>query len=234
MKRVLLAVIAVVLLAGCGGAPGVRVLFVGNSFTHLHDMPGMMERIAPDNGTAVEVEMIAPPGALLADHLADPDVLTALSGGEFDVVVVQEQSELPAHTQMFRDSTMPSAATLARLAHDGGARLVWFQTWAHLWGNEFTGHDGFTAMQAEIVRSYDELAIANGGTVARVGEAFDRSLSTDPSIRLHDTDGRHSSEAGSYLAALVITEQVIGRSVDDAPSLAGVDGQTADQLLSSA
>jgi len=94
------------LLAGCGSKepeePKVyRVLFIGNSYTHYHDMPtAYFERIAEQAGYEVEVTTIVK-GAHTLEKFADPfdtygsEVAVALDEknvGRYDYVVLQEQS----------------------------------------------------------------------------------------------------------------------------------------------
>jgi len=116
MRRILISLFFVLVLAGCGSGAGVNVLFVGNGFTHFHNMPGMVEEIAAANGVTVDAEMIAPGGTFLSEHVNNPTVTEALASGDFDIVVFQEQSQAPSVGQMVTEQTRPAAQTLDRMA----------------------------------------------------------------------------------------------------------------------
>src|SRR5687767_8904618 len=50
-----------------GPPPTVRALFVGNSYTFFNELPTVVREIGAASGVNLEVEMIAPGGARLAD-----------------------------------------------------------------------------------------------------------------------------------------------------------------------
>ena len=96
MRRLIFLVLIAIALAGCGSEADHNVLFIGNSYTHFNDMPGIVETIGDANGVSIATEMIAPGGAFLHEHRANPNVINALQSGEFDIVVFQEQSVAPS------------------------------------------------------------------------------------------------------------------------------------------
>ncbi len=56
---------------GCGGSAGpacTRVLFIGNSYTYVNDMPMVFADLAESDGRQGDVGMLAGGGASLADH----------------------------------------------------------------------------------------------------------------------------------------------------------------------
>ena len=233
LARVIAFVLWMVLVAGCGaGEADLHVLFVGNSHTHVNDVPGTVEAIARANGTTVETTMIAPGGARLSDHRLDVRVVEAITSGDFDVVVFQEQSQLPSSPQLAAAQTLPAALALDALADDAGLRVVWFETWAHRNGWADGGHDSYSSMQAAVVETYAEIRREAGGDVAIAGQRWSRVRGVG--VELHAGDGVHASPAGSYLAALAITDALlIGVALTEAPSVGDVDGELARQLLTS-
>lgn len=235
MRR--LFILAVVVATGLttrfviGQQADVRVLFVGNSFTHGNDMPRMVMAIGEAQGTTIDVEMIAPGGRHLIEHAGDQDVTQLLESGDFDYVVLQEQSEIPGVPSRFASESIPAGRRIAQLAEVAGTEVIVYQTWAHWNGNAYTGHDSYEAMQQQIILSYDALAAAIGAEVAPVGMAWRLA---SPSESLYAADGRHASPAGSYLAALVLTTTIIDAPIDNAGDYdedgISVDGDTASRL----
>lgn len=232
MKRVVLFLFAMFVLASCTGSPDHNVLFIGNSYTHYNNMPEMVAEIADANGVSIETEMIAPGGAFLHEHLGNPEVLQAIQSGDYDIVVLQEQSVAPSALAFAEQNTIPAARSLDQIADNAGVRVVWFQTWGHVSGFPSEGHNTYESMQSTIIDTYNNIALDNGGTVARVGENWRRARET-VGIPLYVSDGTHPSPAGSYLAALVITETIIGQQVTETPSIGDVDDQTAQALANS-
>ena len=227
--------ICVTLGAGCGsGDADLEVLFVGNSFTHGNGLPEMVESIAGANGTTVAATAIAPGGARLAEHRLDGEVLEAITSGKFDVVVFQEQSQIPSVQAMAENQTFPAALALDGIADGAGVRVVWFQTWAHQGGWPVNGHRSYWSMQDAIIETYAEIGRQTGGDVAIAGQRWQRAIAGGLGVDLFAEDGVHASPAGSYLAAIAITDAVlVGVPLTEAPGVAGVDGDLALRLLTS-
>lgn len=175
-----------------------------------------------------------PRGAWLADHLRSGSVAAALAGGDFDVVVFQEQSMAPADRRIARESTDPSASMLTQLARAAGARVVFFQTWGHVSGSQAVGHSSYESMQNAITATYDDLGSRHLGTVAPVGEAWRAYFISGHGLPLHGPDGSHPTVAGSYLAAAVIAATITGVDPTEFSWTGSLDDVTARTLLESA
>jgi hypothetical protein len=247
-RAVLLPVVALVLLgavgagawatisgSGCGLPEDprcIRVLFIGNSYTSVNDLPGTFARLARSGGLHVETSMIAPGGAFLADHAANPDVAAAASGHRWTAVVLQEQSELPAAPGALETRILPAAEALVRSAGTGGARPFLLETWAHRDGWP-DGHLDRAAMQAAIDTTYRDLAARVGAMVVPVGEAWARLIRRAPAIDPWQADGSHPSTAGTYLAACVLYVTLTGRSpvgLAEPGGLAAADAATLQRI----
>lgn len=208
MKRCLLATLSLALvlaLGACSSEPAVRVLFVGNSYTHYNDMPGMVRQLAASAGRNVEVAMQAPGGWWLRDHLRSSETLDTIATGDFDFVVLQEQSMAPADQRLAQGEIRPAVVGLTTRINQSGALPVLYMTWGHRGGSSEVGHRTYGSMQIAIAETYDELGITAAGEVAPVGAAWWISLLERPDIILYQADGSHPTAAGSYLAAAVIT-----------------------------
>ena len=148
MRPARLVVLVVVLaLAGCGGddppAPAQRgagcarqpagatcgVMFVGNSLTFVNDLPATFRKLAASGGRTVLTGMVAHGGATLADHAAAPGTATALRERVWNVVVVQEQSEVPSVPDLRAGMMFPAARTLVADIRAVGAQPLLFLTW---------------------------------------------------------------------------------------------------------
>ena len=100
----ILGVVAVSLVAlpqlGLWGNPGcefpgttcTRVLFIGNSYTSVNDLPSTFARVAWAGGHRVETGALDNGGATLADHVGSPATATTIAGQSWNTVVLQDQS----------------------------------------------------------------------------------------------------------------------------------------------
>jgi hypothetical protein len=73
----------------------LHVLFIGNSYTYVNNMPEIFKKLAlAGNQGDVETTLIAPGGWRLKDHWERGEALKALHEKNWDIVVLQEQSTL--------------------------------------------------------------------------------------------------------------------------------------------
>src|SRR5208283_2849446 len=73
-----------------------RVLFIGNSYTYVNDLPTTFMNLARAGGHKIEVGMSAQGGWMLADHVKSSDTIAKISSEKWNFVVLQEQSEVPS------------------------------------------------------------------------------------------------------------------------------------------
>lgn len=208
MRRLLRALwflCLLVALAGCTSEPEARILFIGNSYTASNDLPGAVEALAKSADHPVEAEARTPGGWWLRDHVASADTLDAISTGEFDLVVLQEQSMVPAAPDLAETESRPAAVGLATRARGAGASVFLFMTWGHRNGSADVGHSSYESMQIAIANTYYQLGNVAVAEVAPVGAAWWLALHERPDITLYQPDGSHPSSSGTYLAAAVIT-----------------------------
>jgi hypothetical protein len=219
-------------LAACFGdsEPPVRVLFIGNSYTHYNDMPSMVERLAKSAGLRIEAGMQAPGGWWWRDHANSAETTDAIAGGEWDFVVLQEQSMAPADRDLARRVSYPAGQLLTTTVVGNGSEPVLFLTWGHRNGSSELGHGSYSAMQLDLADSYLAFADSLLADVAPVGMAWWMSLAERPDIDLYQADGSHPSVAGSYLAAAVIAATVLDIDANTFEDPIGLDDATADAL----
>jgi hypothetical protein len=188
--------------------PGLRVLFVGNSFTYYNDMPAMVHELAEhDQGAKplFSVEYAAPNWSL--HEASDTEgLIDFINDVDWDVVVLQDVSYyLSNSAEWWGRETYPYALALRREIAASGAETMVFMTWGYEAG-AFSG-DSYDAMQARLADGYTRLAAALSAHVAPVGLAW----ADAPGVDLWKRDGHHPSRAGSYLAACVFYRELSGR-----------------------
>jgi hypothetical protein len=220
--------------------PGLRVLFIGNSFTAANSLPDMVRRLATVRTASGQVFAVQydPAGSQLHDASTDPQLRGLLERVRWNVVVVQEQSQLPALPYWLQNSTLPALRILDAMIRGDGASPLLFETWGYQRGDLMNQPgDSFMAMQTRLHDGYDYLAQQESVPIAAVGDAWAQALSQRPSAPLWAADGKHPSTEGSYLAAVVIANAVLqqsspapGASTMNSGYTAGLDRNTATWL----
>lgn len=211
--------------------PGLRVLFVGNSFTFRNGLARMVHDLAAgDNGGpqlfAVEY---AAPGWTLKAASRDEGLTALLKDVRWNIVVLQEQSQLLSFArEEWRRETYPFARTLHQKISRAGGRTLLFMTWGYELGDRrnWPG-DTFSGMQARLTRGYTELAAELPAPVVPAGLAWAEALRRRPRLDLWDSDGRHPNREGSYLAACVFYAVLTGRDPARSISTAGLPSADA-------
>jgi hypothetical protein len=159
----------------------LRVLFIGNSFTSMNDLPGLVAQLAASARPPrkLETEFVGKGGATLQRHWETGRALEAIRQGGWDFVVLQEQSTLgPAppvdgrrqinDPKMFHEYARRFDAEIKK----AGARTLLFLHWA--------------------------------AEDAPAGIAWHHALRENSKLLLYYDDGSHPGVAGSYLAACML------------------------------
>jgi hypothetical protein len=208
--------------------PGLRVLFVGNSFTAENSLPELVYRLSASDKGARRVFAVGytAGGSTLRRASHEGSLTRLLRKVRWDVVVLQEQSRIPSLSVSVRYREMvPAALTLETKIRDAGAEPLLFMTWGYKSGDG--SGDTYSAMQARIAAGYEDLAEQLHARVAPVGIAWEHALQREPGLQLWAGDGRHPSLAGSYLAACVFYGELTGRPPTRIVYLAGLPSREA-------
>jgi len=211
-----------------------RVLFIGNSYTYVNDLPKLVADLSTTSGLSPRLvtESVTVGGATLQDHWNGGTATARIDETKWYAVVLQGQSVEP----ILPGSTFASyAKKLADRTTTASALPVFYGTWARASGDAVFAEtwSGGTpeAMQDKLTAAYSSAATAGKGVLAKVGEAFRTSLKEKPTLALHVDDKSHPSIAGTYLAACVFYGVLAGRPVPDVSSVpTGLAGADATHL----
>jgi hypothetical protein len=217
-----------------GTGDGLRILFVGNSLTYQNGMPTLVHELAagdPGGEPVFAVEYVAPAWSLKRAS-EDEGLSHLLDEVRWDIVVLQEQSQLPSLSpDRRRAETEPFARILDAKIHTIGAKTVLFMTWGYEHGDKQNVEgDTYTAMQARLGEGYTELAADLSASVAPVGLAWAEAIGRSPQLDLWARDGRHPTQVGSYLAACVLYGLLAARDPSVSRFTAGLDPALAREL----
>ena len=219
----------IVFTSGCSTSakdPELRILFLGNSYTFVNNLPRALTELARSGGHEIGTEMSAVGGWTLAQHAQSQETLQRINGAKFDLVVLQEQSQIPADVQSRTAVMFPAVRTLVQQIRSAGAKPVLFATWTHRDGWPEKHIYGYESMQTEITAGYQEIAHELGVAVVPVGEAWRRAASGLAAEQLWQSDGSHPVEGGTYLAACVFYASLFHES----PEGLSYQGALSDDL----
>src|SRR5262245_3027863 len=73
-----------------------KVLFLGNSYTTVNNLPQLIAGIATSTGDTLVFDSNAPGGYTLQGHFSNNLSIGKISAGNWDNVVLQEQSQRPS------------------------------------------------------------------------------------------------------------------------------------------
>jgi len=195
----------------------LRVLFLGNSLTYSNDLPGMLAFLLDDAEIDATVTSLAYPNFGLQDHWEVRDTHDVIAEG-WDVVVLQQG---PSATEG-RPSLIEFAGRFAELIREARATPALYMVWpAAARSFDFQGVSDSYAAAAERI----------GGLLFPAGEAWLDAWELDEDIALYGRDRFHPSPLGSYLAALVMYEQLSGADARElTSSIPGFAGVSDDDL----
>lgn len=224
----------------------LRVLLVGNSYT-LAVYPHLAQLLKA-SGRPHEIQFPDDEFALVRlnrfrNFAANTNLLARLKDG-WDVVVLQDQSQIPAFWSLEQrdrnldlEGSMAAGLKLAEAAlSNPRTRVLCFASWARQ-DETIKQFDGKPEeMQRHTNRFYQELARQAGARarVAGVGDAFLRASATSPDLALLAQDRSHPAPAGAYLAACVLFREITGQSPRGLGYMGGLDKVTATFLQATA
>jgi hypothetical protein len=193
-----------------------RVLFIGNSLTEANGLPAMVETLSRQGGgTPISTASVVVGGFSLEDQWNQGTAQRRIAEGGWSIVVLQQgPSSLPESQVALRQWT----ARFDSAIRPTGARTALYMVWP-----ESTRRDAFDAVS----QSYARAAADVNGMLFPVGEAWRAAWRRDPDVALYGPDGFHPTPTATYLAALVIYQQISGRSPVGLPALTGMPATRA-------
>jgi len=228
---------------------GLKVLWIGNSYTYFNDLPTMVAKVAKADGIEMEYDSHTEGGWTWELHANSQETLDKIYSQPWDVVIMQEYSTRPAYDEdtVCRD-TVPYLDQLVNhiLTNNPATTIQFYLTWGRPYGeaelckqeDQFCSYE---TMQAALTTSYTTFACMNKpARAAPVGEAFSFVKKTHGDslfYELYNTLGvsdHHPSLAGSYLAALTHYLALYDRGVVGNSETFGLDDDMVSKLQTAA
>jgi hypothetical protein len=201
------------------------VLFVGNSYSF--GLPRALAEVAAERGKKLRVGHSTYGGWTLERHAKHDATLRKIRDGRWDVVVIQEQSQIPAMSpKVYAEKMFPAMLSLAAYASESGASPVLYQTWGRRDGDAKPRGDTFHAMNRRLRNGYNAAAQHAGGlVVVPVGDAWESEVSKGRGSSLFLNDGSHPSAVGVRLNAEVFYQTLFNSEAETSSQSSGVADQ---------
>ncbi len=238
MKKTLLILLMVLLNWLLIAQDSVSVLFIGNSYTYVNDLPTLLATIASSNGDFVSHDSQTPGGATFQVHAGNSVTYQKIQQEAWDFVVLQAQSQEPSFPDVqVNTSTLPFAQQLADsvYANNFCSEVLFFMTWGRENGDpQWQPISTFEGMNTRLRNAYLRMADSVQGSVSPVGSAWRFVRENYPTIQLYSADGSHPSYAGSYLAACTFYSAIFRKTAVGTPFIGTLSAQDALNLQTAA
>jgi hypothetical protein len=219
-----------------------KVLFIGNSYTSVNNLPALFDQIATSKGYIVETTMVAPGGYRFLDHAANATTLNTITSDQWDFVILQNQSQVPGWKPVDVTAlSLPHAVTLADTikANKADTEIIYYVTWGRENGD--AGYCGYYTLvcdfdghTAALLTGYGIYHASTGDILGLVGSAWkavvDDAGAPFASGDLWQADESHPELLGSYLAANVLFAAAFKESSLGADSPASISAANAAYL----
>jgi hypothetical protein len=187
------------------------VLFIGNSYVYFNNLGDLVAGIAASQkgGPTITPTLAVRGGTTLRFHLDGGPGIKALESGQWDFVILQEQSQLSGRVVDGKPTVgdpstfYASVREFVQKIRRTNASPLLYMTWAR---RDQPGQ------LAELSKAYMTIGNELNVKVMPVGHAWEEARRRWLSADLYLYDGSHPTATGSYLTACVIYASITGRT----------------------
>lgn len=205
-----------------------NVFFIGNSYTAQNNLPQLISEIAGSTGDNLSYQSYTPVGSTLQNHANNASVLSTIGLGNWDYVVLQEQSQIPAFSLSFvQTQFFPFATQLVNYIKSKNpcGNPIFYMTWGRKNGDTSNCTPGsylctYEGMDDKIYERYMQAALENESLISPVGRVWRYMRTQNPMLELYEADGSHPNYLGSMIAAYTFYTTIFKKD----PTLSTYDG----------
>ena len=199
-------------------AKEISVLFIGNSFTFMNNMPEMFQQISASNGNKVYVEHCTEGGMDWKYHVDNDATYDYIDSRDWDYIVLQAKSWEPTQPREKIDkNTLPYGQKLvdAIRRKNPSTAILLYMTWGYKEGmktnsNANSFYKMYTLLKNEYLRFADIYTVA----ITPVGETWKNIREVYPSLNLYEEDNFHPNNYGSYISACTFYTAIFRKRLD--------------------
>jgi hypothetical protein len=240
--KLTLLLIAVISTKNIAAQDTLSVLFIGNSYTSVNNLPLLVKNLSTSAGKTLNFDSNMPGGYLMSSHLNDATTFSKISQGNWDYVILQEQSQIPTIDYYRYNDMYPAMTDLKSVIeqYNPCAKIITYMTWGRRFGGQQCDPSGtycspvfanFNHMQDSLTSAYLEISEQLNIQCAPVGVTWQNILN-DTTLVLHSGDNSHPNIDGSYVAALTIFSSIWKQGTNGLTYTAGLSNQLAQYYQS--
>lgn len=237
MKNPILFLFLVIGINASGQSLTRKVLFLGNSYTYVNDLPQIITVLAASTGDVLEYDSNLIGGYSLEEHAGNAVSRNKILSKDWDYIVLQEQSQRPSFVNPI--GFMQGFSSLKNFikANKPCTQITSFMTWGHQNGDAQNCPANpnvctYQGMQTLITERYMSISSLYESEITPVGVVWKYIRDNHPSINLYQADGSHPSLAGSYLAACCLYTSIFRKDPMLISNNYGLDSNTASIIRS--
>jgi len=196
----------------------LRVLFLGNSYTSYNNLPQLVQSLCGSAGKTLIIDSNMPGGMTVSGHVNNATSIAKISQGNWDYVVIQEQSQIPSIDYYRYNDMYPAMTSLKSLIepYNPCAKIITYMTWGRRLGGQQCDPTNtycspvfvdFNHMQDSLTSAYLEISELLNVQCAPVGVVW-QNVINDTTLVLHATDNSHPNLDGSYVAACALFSSI--------------------------
>ena len=216
--KLTLLLLAVILINKLFAQDTLSVLFLGNSYSSYNNLPQLVQSLSSSAGKTLIIDSNMPGGMTISGHVNNATSIAKISQGNWDYVVIQEQSQIPSIDYYRYNEMYPAMTDLKSLIeqYNPCAKIITYMTWGRQYGGQQCGPGAtycspvfvdFNHMQDSLTSAYLEISEQLNIQCAPVGLTWQNILN-DTTLILHSNDNSHPNIDGSYVAALTIYSSI--------------------------
>jgi len=235
MKNIIIIITLFIGLHLLGQSQTRKVLFLGNSYTSVNNLPQIVSELATNTGDILIYDSNTPGGYTLQNHYTSTISQNKILSDDWDYIVLQEQSQTPAFSVPL--AFLNGFTDLSSFINQNKpcAQISSFMTWGHENGDTQNCPSNptvctYDGMQNLIRDRYMEFSNVFESEVTPVGVVWKYVKENYSSINLYQSDGSHPSVAGSYLAACCFYTSLFRKDPTLITNNYGLDATTASAI----
>ena len=216
--KIILHLILSFSIVGASAQDTLSVLFLGNSYCSVNNLPQLVQNLSASAGKTLIIDSNMPGGFTLTGHSSDPSSTAKISQGNWDYIILQEQSQIPTIDQYRYNDMYPAMANLKTMIEQYSpcAKIITYMTWGRRFGGQQCDPSNtycspvfsdFNQMQDSLSSAYWQISESLNIQCAPVGESW-RAILSDTNLVLHSADNSHPNIDGSYVAALTLFSSI--------------------------
>ena len=208
-----------------------NILFIGNSYTAC--LRGELSKLFKNESPSTKIKYICPGGATLRRHFDNKKVIETVKTGNWDYIVLQDQSQTPAVLpRNFHTAVDDFYKVFDKLPKK--PKVMLYMTWGSRDGDKRNKHliPTYESMQKKLTENYTKAAKRKDAILVPVGLGFEAIHKKDKELfkKLYQRDGRHQSNHASYMAANLFYCLIKNKTVDQIKYRPKFDKNDASKL----